>query len=101
MVTVVKKLLVLFGVILIIGGGLLYYAAVIEYEDAMLEPLGYTRTVTNPFGTEEEHSHTREHENFAKTMKTGAFLCWAAAGVLLASGYLMKNRDRSPFRFTH
>lgn len=97
----VKKLLVLFGFILIIGGALLYHASIVEYEDAMLEPLGYSRTATDPFGTEEEQSNTREHANLAKTMKTGAFLCWAAGGVLLASGYLIKKADRTPFRFTH
>ena len=76
--TVTKKLLVVFGVILLVVGTVLYFQAKVAYEDA--------------------DARVDAHLGRHRAMQTGAFLCWAGGAIMLASGYLMKTRGKSPIR---
>jgi len=93
-----KKLVMLAGVVLIVAGAVLYHTSAVQQDEAMVESLGVTRSVATPFGTEEEQTGVRGHEELAHTMKTGALICWGAGAVLLAIGYLMKKRGRTAVR---
>jgi len=88
---VTKKLLVVFGVILLVVGTVLYFQAKVAYEDAVI-----ARALT--ISTEEADARVDAHLGRHRAMQTGAFLCWAGGAIMLASGYLMKTRGKSPIR---